>query len=42
MGKYDAVAARITELVGGKENINALTHCVNTSEICIKGSRKGR
>ena len=40
MGKYDAVAARITELVGGKENISALTHCVTRLRFVLKDPAK--
>ncbi len=40
MGKYDAVAARITELVGGTENITALTHCVTRLRFVLKDPAK--
>lgn len=28
MGKYRDLAEKIVENVGGKENINSLTHCI--------------
>ncbi|MGF7307767.1 PTS transporter subunit EIIB, partial [Enterococcus faecium] len=28
MGKYQELASKIVENVGGKENINGLTHCI--------------
>ena len=38
--KYDAVAARITELVGGRENITSLTHCVTRLRFILKDPAK--
>ena len=38
--KYDAIAAKITELVGGKENITALTHCVTRLRFVLKDPSK--
>ncbi|HBK4068263.1 TPA: PTS transporter subunit EIIB, partial [Enterococcus faecium] len=28
MGKYQELASKIVENVGGKKNINSLTHCI--------------
>ena len=38
--KYDAAAARIVELVGGKDNITSLTHCVTRLRFVLKDSGK--
>ena len=35
-GKYDNTAAKIVELVGGKENVKALTHCVTRLRFVLK------
>ena len=39
-GKYDATAAKITELVGGKDNITSLTHCITRLRFILKDSSK--
>ncbi|MGN1390195.1 MAG: PTS transporter subunit EIIB, partial [Bulleidia sp.] len=39
-GKYDAAAAKITEFVGGKENITSLTHCVTRLRFVLKDPSK--
>ena len=39
-GKYDATAAKITELVGGKDNIASLTHCITRLRFILKDSSK--
>ncbi|MBQ9328240.1 MAG: PTS transporter subunit EIIC [Solobacterium sp.] len=38
--KYDGVAAKIVELVGGKDNVQALTHCVTRLRFVLKDSSK--
>ena len=38
--KYDEVAAKIVELVGGKENVVSLTHCVTRLRFVLKDSKK--
>lgn len=39
-GKYDQIAARIIELVGGKENVASLTHCVTRLRFVLKDKSK--
>ncbi len=38
--KYDALAATIVELVGGKENITSLTHCITRLRFILKDESK--
>lgn len=38
--KYDAVSAKIVELVGGKENVQSLTHCVTRLRFTLKDPSK--
>ena len=38
--KYNAVAARIVELVGGKDNITSATHCVRRLRFTLKDKDK--
>ena len=38
--KYNAVAAKIIELVGGKENVESLTHCVTRLRFVLKDPKK--
>lgn len=40
MGKYDALAKDILANVGGKENINSLTHCVTRLRFKLKDESK--
>lgn len=39
-GKYDGTAAKIVELVGGKDNVTALTHCITRLRFVLKDSSK--
>ncbi|MBO0411658.1 PTS transporter subunit EIIC [Enterococcus hulanensis] len=39
-GKYDAVAGKIMELVGGKENVQSLTHCITRLRFVLKDTSK--
>lgn len=39
-GKYDDTANKIVKLVGGEENITALTHCVTRLRFVLKDSSK--
>ena len=39
-GKYDDVAAKIIELVGGADNVVSLTHCVTRLRFVLKDSTK--
>ena len=39
-GKYDETAAKIVELVGGKENVTSLTHCVTRLRFVLKDASK--
>lgn len=38
--KYDAVSAKIVELVGGKDNVVSLTHCVTRLRFVLKETSK--
>lgn len=40
MSKYENLAKEILENVGGKENINSLTHCVTRLRFCLKDESK--
>ena len=40
MGKYESLAREIVENVGGKENINSLTHCVTRLRFKLKDESK--
>lgn len=40
MGKYDELAGRIIACVGGKENIDGLTHCATKLRFCLKDEEK--
>ncbi|EOI06944.1 PTS system, beta-glucoside-specific IIABC component [Enterococcus moraviensis ATCC BAA-383] len=40
MGKYEQLAARIVEEVGGKENVSGLTHCVTRLRFNLKDESK--
>lgn len=40
MGKYDDLAKRIIESIGGKENIISLTHCATKIRFCLKDEAK--
>ena len=40
MGKYDELAGRIIDCVGGKENIDSLTHCAAKLRFCLKDEGK--
>lgn len=40
MGKYDDLAKRIIESIGGKENIISLTHCATKIRFCLKDETK--
>lgn len=40
MGKYEALAQKIIENVGGKENINGLTHCITRLRFKLKDESK--
>ncbi len=35
-GKYDTLAEQITDLVGGKDNVTAFTHCVTRLRLTVK------
>ncbi len=35
-GKYDTLAEQITDLIGGKENVTAFTHCVTRLRFTVK------
>ena len=39
-GKYDGVAAKIVELVGGSDIVVSLTHCVTRLRFVLKDSTK--
>ncbi len=40
MGKYHELASKIVENVGGKENINSLTHCITRLRFKLKNEEK--
>ncbi|EMW6231310.1 PTS glucose transporter subunit IIA [Enterococcus faecium] len=40
MGKYQELASKIVENVGGKENINGLTHCITRLRFKLKNEEK--
>ncbi|MCM1174164.1 MAG: glucose PTS transporter subunit IIA [Blautia sp.] len=40
MGKYDDLAKRIIERIGGRENIVSLTHCATKIRFCLKDEAK--
>lgn len=40
MGKYEKLAKKILENVGGKENINSLTHCITRLRFRLKDESK--
>ncbi|MCM3112427.1 beta-glucoside-specific PTS transporter subunit IIABC [Lederbergia lenta] len=40
MGKYNELAKKIIENIGGKENINSLTHCVTRLRFKLKDENK--
>lgn len=40
MGKYEKLATQILENVGGKENINSLTHCITRLRFKLKDESK--
>ncbi|SKA04758.1 PTS system, beta-glucosides-specific IIC component [Pilibacter termitis] len=40
MGKYETLAKKIVENVGGKENINSLTHCITRLRFKLKDESK--
>lgn len=40
MGKYDELAAKIVDNVGGKGNINSLTHCITRLRFKLKDESK--
>jgi len=40
MGKYDDLAKRIVEGIGGKDNIISLTHCATKIRFCLKDETK--
>ena len=40
MGKYQELARKIVENVGGKENINGLTHCITRLRFKLKNEEK--
>ena len=40
MGKYRDLAEKIVENVGGKENINSLTHCITRLRFKLKDESK--
>lgn len=40
MGKYQELASKIVENVGGKENINGLTHCITRLLFKLKNEKK--
>lgn len=40
MGKYQELASKIVENVGGKENINGLTHCITRLRFKLKTKKK--
>lgn len=40
MGKYQELARKIVENVGGKENINSLTHCITRLRFKLKNEEK--
>lgn len=40
MSKYENLAKEILENVGGKENINSLTHCVTRLRFRLKDESK--
>ena len=40
MRKYEELAANIIKYVGGKENINSLTHCVTRLRFQLKDEQK--
>lgn len=40
MGKYEDLARKIVEEVGGKENINSLTHCITRLRFKLKDEAK--
>lgn len=39
-GKYDATAGKIMTLVGGKENVQSLTHCVTRLRFVLMDTSK--
>lgn len=40
MGKYHELAEKIVDNVGGKENINSLTHCITRLRFKLKDESK--
>ena len=40
MGKYEALAKKIVDEVGGKDNINSLTHCITRLRFKLKDESK--
>ena len=40
MGKYSADAKKLLELVGGKENIKSVTHCVTRMRFVLNDESK--
>ncbi|TKN51599.1 PTS glucose/sucrose transporter subunit IIB, partial [Enterococcus faecium] len=40
MGKYQELASKIVENVGGMENINGLTHCITRRRFKLKNEEK--
>lgn len=40
MGKYQELASKIVENVGGKKNINSLTHCITRLRFKLKNEEK--
>lgn len=42
MGKYQNDAARLLELVGGKDNIAAVSHCITRMRFVLNDPAKGR
>ena len=40
MGKYESLAKEIIKNVGGKENINSLTHCITRLRFKLKDESK--
>ncbi len=40
MGKYQELVRKIVENVGGKENINGLTHCITRLRFKLKNEEK--
>lgn len=42
MGKFTNDSKLLLEYVGGKENINAVSHCVTRMLLCAGGSIKSR